>query len=201
MRRIVTALLSTITALVLLFSYHTSTDSGSPLDRRRLGRRHGAGSTPEGSDHPDPLRHAVRPVRERPGRGRRRAAGDDGGAAAAPAPTATASPTPKAQSSATKTYTGDAVDTRWGPVQVQITVTGGKITAAQAVQYPNGNGRDAEINGYAAAGAEPGGGAEAERPDRHGLRRHRHQRRLPPVAAVGPRPGAPVSRRAPGSSR
>ena len=32
---------------------------------------------------------------------------------------------------------------------MQITVTGGKITAAQAVQYPNGNGRDAEINSYA----------------------------------------------------
>ena len=39
--------------------------------------------------------------------------------------------------------------TRWGPMQVEITVSGGKITAAQAVQYPNGNGRDVEINSYA----------------------------------------------------
>ncbi len=39
--------------------------------------------------------------------------------------------------------------TRWGPMQVEITVSGGKITAAQAVQYPSGNGRDAEINSYA----------------------------------------------------
>src|SRR3954453_7711702 len=70
-------------------------------------------------------------------------------AAAPPTPTATASAAPGAQSSATKTYTGDAVDTRWGPVQVQITVTAGKVTDSQAVVYPNGNGRDVEINSYA----------------------------------------------------
>lgn len=49
----------------------------------------------------------------------------------------------------TKTVTGDKVDTQWGPVQVQITVTGGKITSAQAVVYPQGNSRDQEINSYA----------------------------------------------------
>lgn len=45
--------------------------------------------------------------------------------------------------------TGDSVDTRWGPVQVQITVTNGKITSASAVDYPQNNGRDQEINAYA----------------------------------------------------
>ena len=124
MRRIVTALLSTITAVVLLFSYHTSTDSGSPSVVAGSAGGSVPGSPSEGSTTPTP-------------------------SATPPTPTATASPTPTAQSSATKTYTGDAVDTRWGPVQVQITVTGGKVTAAQAVQYPNGNGRDAEINSYA----------------------------------------------------
>jgi uncharacterized protein with FMN-binding domain len=108
MRRIVTTLLSTITVLVLLFSYHTSTDdSGSP-------------SVVAGSV-----------------------------AAGAPAPSPTASPTTSAGSSAAKAYTGDQVLTRWGPMQVEITVSGGRITAARAVQYPNGNGRDVEINGYA----------------------------------------------------
>ena len=47
------------------------------------------------------------------------------------------------------TVTGDAVQTQWGPVQVQVTVAGGKITDVTAVQYPNGNGRDQEINSYA----------------------------------------------------
>ena len=47
------------------------------------------------------------------------------------------------------TVTGDTVQTRWGPVQVQITVEGGQLTDVTAVQYPNGNGRDQEINAYA----------------------------------------------------
>jgi uncharacterized protein with FMN-binding domain len=41
------------------------------------------------------------------------------------------------------------VETRWGTVQVQITVKDGKITAAEAVQYPNENPKDQQINAYA----------------------------------------------------
>lgn len=47
------------------------------------------------------------------------------------------------------TYTGQSTDTRWGPVQVRITVSGGRITAAEAVDYPMNNGRDQQINRYA----------------------------------------------------
>ena len=39
--------------------------------------------------------------------------------------------------------------TEWGPVQVQLTVESGSITKVSVLQYPSGNGRDAEINGYA----------------------------------------------------
>ena len=39
--------------------------------------------------------------------------------------------------------------TRWGPVQVEITVKGGTITAVDVVQHPTGNHTDAEINDYA----------------------------------------------------
>jgi uncharacterized protein with FMN-binding domain len=49
----------------------------------------------------------------------------------------------------TKTYTGAAADTRYGPVQVQITVTNGKVVKATAVEYPMQDPRDAEINAYA----------------------------------------------------
>jgi major membrane immunogen (membrane-anchored lipoprotein) len=48
-----------------------------------------------------------------------------------------------------RNVTGRVAQTQWGPVQVRLTVTGGKITAAEAVQYPNGNGRDQQINSYA----------------------------------------------------
>jgi uncharacterized protein with FMN-binding domain len=49
----------------------------------------------------------------------------------------------------TATYTGDSVNTQWGPVQVRITVSNRKVTAAQAIVYPTGNPRDQEINAYA----------------------------------------------------
>ena len=111
MRRIVFAIMSTITAVVLLFSYRTCTNSamvaGSPVVQ--LGGSQGSASQPRSSNK--------------------------SGSAA-----------PK---SGTASYTGDATDTRWGPVQVKITVQTGKITASEAVQYPQNNGRDAQINGFA----------------------------------------------------
>jgi uncharacterized protein with FMN-binding domain len=54
-------------------------------------------------------------------------------------------------SSTTKstTVTGDVASTQWGPVQVQLTLSGGEITKVSVLQYPSGNGKDAEINSYA----------------------------------------------------
>jgi uncharacterized protein with FMN-binding domain len=52
-------------------------------------------------------------------------------------------------SSGGKTYTGSVAQTRWGPVQVSITVSGGKITDVGVPPYPSNNGRDVEINSYA----------------------------------------------------
>jgi uncharacterized protein with FMN-binding domain len=51
--------------------------------------------------------------------------------------------------SGTRTVTGESVDTRWGPVQVQVTKANGKITDVQAVVYPDNNPRDQEINAQA----------------------------------------------------
>jgi len=69
------------------------------------------------------------------------------------APAAAAAPstgTPSAGTPSTGTpAAGTTASTRWGPVQVQLTVAGKKITAVDVVQYPNGNGRDQEINSYA----------------------------------------------------
>jgi uncharacterized protein with FMN-binding domain len=47
------------------------------------------------------------------------------------------------------TYNGSVAQTRWGPVQVVITVSGGKITAVDVPTYPTANGRDQQINAYA----------------------------------------------------
>ncbi|WP_405739038.1 FMN-binding protein [Streptomyces sp. NBC_00028] len=43
-----------------------------------------------------------------------------------------------AQSAASKTLTGTVAQTQYGPVQVRITVSNGKITKAEAVQAPSG---------------------------------------------------------------
>jgi len=127
MRRITLWLFSTIAALVLLFSYRTSTNSavGTAVAATAPATQPtttGATPTPSASS-----------------------------SAATKSPTATASSSPTAtkSSSGTKTYTGSTASTRWGDVQVTITVTDGKITDVQVPVYPSGNGRDQEINAYA----------------------------------------------------
>lgn len=75
---------------------------------------------------------------------------------ATPTPTTSSSKTHSGSGSsstskagASGTYSGSVAQTRWGPVQVSITVSNGKITNVSVPVYPNGNGRDAEINSYA----------------------------------------------------
>ncbi|GAA3117723.1 FMN-binding protein [Streptomyces rameus] len=48
-----------------------------------------------------------------------------------------------------RTATGDTVQTRWGPVQVRVTIKDGRLTDVTAVDYPQDNPRDQEINSYA----------------------------------------------------
>lgn len=57
--------------------------------------------------------------------------------------------TSPASSGASTTVTGDTAYTRYGPVQVRITVSHGTVTGVRATQYPTGNSRDAQINSYA----------------------------------------------------
>ncbi|AUY48079.1 FMN-binding protein [Streptomyces sp. CB01881] len=52
-------------------------------------------------------------------------------------------------SSSVRTVTGDAVPTRYGPVQVKVTLDGTKITKVDVVKYPTSDRRDREINASA----------------------------------------------------
>ena len=73
-------------------------------------------------------------------------------AAASPESSAVAPVASGSSSSGTasgSTVTGDEASTRWGPVQVQLTVSGGTVTAVSVVEYPDGNGKDREINARA----------------------------------------------------
>ena len=103
MTRIVTWLLGTVTAVTLLFSYHTSTSGPSTASETVVA------------------------------------------APAAPEPSGTGS----SGSGTATTVTGSTASTRWGDVQVSITVTDGKITSVDVPEYPTANGKDREINSYA----------------------------------------------------
>jgi uncharacterized protein with FMN-binding domain len=67
-----------------------------------------------------------------------------------PKPTPKPSPTP---SSVTKTVTGSSVSVSegrrvFGAVQVRLTLTNGKITAATAINYPNNDSRSSQISSF-----------------------------------------------------
>ena len=70
-------------------------------------------------------------------------------------PTGNSTPAPKATKSSAPTtpsnlpsgnFAGDKVSTRWGPVQVEITVKNGVITSANALAYPDGDRRSLSIS-------------------------------------------------------
>jgi uncharacterized protein with FMN-binding domain len=43
-------------------------------------------------------------------------------------------------------FAGNTTNTRWGPVQVEITVKNGVVTAAKALQFPSGDQRSLSIS-------------------------------------------------------
>jgi uncharacterized protein with FMN-binding domain len=109
MKRIVLWLLSTVSTVVLLFGYHTSTSGPAATAQTPVGASLATTSTATTS-------------------------GGSGG---------------NKQSSGTTT-TGQVAQTRWGPVQVEITTdASGTITDVEVVEYPSGNREDEQINSYA----------------------------------------------------
>jgi hypothetical protein len=122
MKRISLWFLSSLSALVLLFGYHTSTSStpatastGPVVSGGSSGSSGGSGSSGSGSG-----------------------SGSSGGGSGSGSGATT-----------TSTVTGSVASTQWGPVQVQLVLEGDTITKVNVLQYPNGNDKDAEINSYA----------------------------------------------------
>ena len=116
MRRLTLWIASTLSALVLLFSYHTSTNASVGSSVVALAGTGSGASSGSGSSS---------------------SSGTTSGSTAAP------------ETSAGTTYAGDAVSTRYGDVQVEITVADGKVTAARVLQVPWNDHRDQEINAAA----------------------------------------------------
>lgn len=68
-----------------------------------------------------------------------------------PAPTTSGSAnptpaTPTQNQAVAGVFTGNVVQTRWGPVQVEITVKNGSISAASALKFPDGDQRSLSIS-------------------------------------------------------
>ena len=106
MKRIVLWLLSTVSVVVLLFGYHTSTSGPAATEQTPVGASLSTRSVQATS-------------------------GGSGGAGGSE-------------------VTGDVAQTRWGPVQVQLSLdASGTITDVEVLQYPSGNREDQQINSFA----------------------------------------------------
>lgn len=64
-------------------------------------------------------------------------------------PGAAARATPSIRVPQVVTATGPQIATRYGPVQVKVILTGGRLTSATAVQLPSADGQSREINSWA----------------------------------------------------
>ena len=123
MKRISYWVLSTVSAVVLLFGFDASqrgstSTPATTISGSASGTTSGSGSSDTGS-----------------------------GSAKSPG-TSSGTNSGKSSGSSTTTVTGSVAQTQWGPVQVQLTVRNGSITKVSILQYPNGNGRDVEIADY-----------------------------------------------------
>jgi uncharacterized protein with FMN-binding domain len=144
MKRIVIWLASTISVVVLLFGYHTSTNQTSQAAGTTPGTTTGSGGTGTSGTAGSGTAGAGSPPDDPAGgsNGSGSTTGNSSGGSGSSNGSSTTS-------ASAKSYTGEVAQPEWGPVQVKITVKAGKITKVDVVQYPNGNPRDAQINAYA----------------------------------------------------
>ncbi|MGI8665338.1 MAG: FMN-binding protein [Jatrophihabitans sp.] len=135
MKRVIFSVLATILGLVGLLSFksHAQPVIGAQLPSAGLAAGSSSGPTAT-SAPPDPSSSTA-------------------SSSTASSSTASSASTPSTKptaSSAAKTYLGSAIQTRYGTVQVQITVAGSKITNVAFVQLTGNDGRSNEINNEAA---------------------------------------------------
>lgn len=133
MRRAIVAGTATVSGIVLLLGLKPH-GSGSALGASSFSIGSGAGSSSNSS---------AAPATTTP------AAGSGGQSSSGASGPKSAPSTPSKPNTATKVVTGDAVDTRYGPVQLQVTFSGKKITSINVLQYPSESFRDQQINSYA----------------------------------------------------
>ena len=159
-RRGAAAAIGTVAALALLISFRTpdplpltGLGSGSGLG---LGTVAALGADPNATDPPRNVAVAAgpkpTPTPAPTATPRHATGGSTTTAQATPAPTDTPTPTDTpAPAKATKQVVdGKVVNTRYGPVQVEVTISGRKIVDVQALELPNDRQYSAQISNYVA---------------------------------------------------
>lgn len=138
-RRIALWFASTVAVLMLLAGYHTSfagplavTSTTSVYSAGVLAEPTTSGSSPAAAS-------SGRTATGSTGTGSTGAGGSGSGSAGSGSGTADTS----------TTVTGDTAQTRWGPVQVEVSVAGSEITGVSVLQYPDDNPQDVQINSHA----------------------------------------------------
>ena len=130
MRKIITGLMGTISGVARLFSYHTSTATqAATVAATATEDSQSAATTPNAAESQGSS-----------------SSSSSGSTASEPSSSAQAT---ESTAGVSGTFTGDAVQTRYGAVQVEITVQDGVITSSAAIQYPNRDRHDQQINSYA----------------------------------------------------
>jgi uncharacterized protein with FMN-binding domain len=127
MRRAVVTSAATVSGVILLLSLKpqaAQTSGGAPISTASGGRGASGAGSASGN-------------------------GASGSGSTGPTTSTGSTGSGSASSSAARSVTGDAVDTRYGPVQVKITVSNKKISDVSVLQYPSDNSRSQEINSYA----------------------------------------------------
>jgi uncharacterized protein with FMN-binding domain len=152
-RRIVLCGLTTVSAVVLLFSYRTSTiaelpeAAGTPdgtdvgaADAARADAGAVYGTQPEASEGYGTQPEAGQGYGAQP---------DPGQAAAVPAAAAPSGRARPAGAAYSGTVTGPVVQVKWGQVQVRATLAAGRITAVDVLRTPDENAHDRQVNAAA----------------------------------------------------
>jgi uncharacterized protein with FMN-binding domain len=152
LRRITFTIVTTLAVLVLLFSYRTSRNETISATTVAVGHAHIVPGTSAGSvaasGGPDPTRTPVATAKS-PAQPTSTAPSTPGVTTSAATKTKKSTATATSSSALSATVDGAAVGTPYGDVQVEVVIAAGKITDVNAIQYPNGQPRDQEINQFA----------------------------------------------------
>jgi uncharacterized protein with FMN-binding domain len=143
MRRTALTIIATIVGLVLLLQFKTHPLSGSTSGGlASLGTVPVTSASPRTKSTPRRLHH------------KHRVAPNPASASAAPSrgssSPATGAATKTSSITKTVTATGQTMQTRYGPVQVRITESSGRLTNVVAIQLPGGDAHSSQIASYAA---------------------------------------------------